>query len=173
MLSKLRQIRWPWKKRTPSELPTRTADALRRLYYRHQRQRRLWGYIVLTALLMTTLFLAFSLLTKGGFWVVAIPLIVLIFSIYQIRRNRDLSRLLRQALAIQSQIDKAQEEAQAQDGDEAGQASINADGALPAESDRSRSGNGRTNGSVRKGGREQEEGGEPAGEEGSDPPSEE
>jgi|GEM_PF-1744840 uncharacterized membrane protein len=112
MLRWIKNIRWPWRKKPPLAPPKRTADALRRLYYNYQRQRRLWGYIVLSALMMSSLFIVFSLFTDTNLWVLTIPAMASIFSVHQMRRCGELVNVLRQALTVQIQIDKKLAEAE-------------------------------------------------------------
>ena len=122
MLKWFKRIRWPWQRKRALAPPKRTADALRRLYYNYQRQRRLWGYIVISALMMSSLFIVFSLFTDTNLWVLTIPFLTSVFSVYQMRRCSELVSVLRQALTVQIQIDKklaeaerkAQEEAEAE-----------------------------------------------------------
>jgi hypothetical protein len=92
--------------------PQRTAESLRQLYFNHQKQKRHWAFIVLSALMLMCLFIVMSLFTKPNLWVIGIPFAVIVYSFFQIRRCGNLARMLRQALAVQSQIDKAQREAE-------------------------------------------------------------
>ena len=112
MLRWIKKIRWPWRRKRPLAPPKRTADALRRLYYNYQRQRRLWGYIVLSALMMSSLFIVFSLFTETNLWVLTLPFLASIFSVHQMRRCGELVNVLRQALTVQIQIDKKLAEAE-------------------------------------------------------------
>ena len=108
-----RMLRLPWRKRSGPSVPQRTTDALRQLYHNHQKQKRHWAFIILSALMLMCLFVVMSLFTTPNLWVVAIPFAVVVYSFFQIRRCGRLARMLRQALAVQSQIDKAQKEAEA------------------------------------------------------------
>ena len=90
----------------------KTAESLRQLYFNHQKQKRHWAFIVLSALMLMCLFVVMSLFTKPNLWVIGIPFAVIVYSFFQIRRCGNLARMLRQALAVQSQIDKAQKEAE-------------------------------------------------------------
>lgn len=112
MLGWLKRIRWPWQRRAASRAPAHTAEALRRLYLGYQRQRRGWGYVVISAISIASLFIMFSLFAEMNLWVLILPLIALLFAIFQIRRSGDLVRVLRQALTMQRQIDRKRAEAE-------------------------------------------------------------
>ena len=73
----------------------------------------------MSSLMLVCLFIVMSLFTTPNLWVIAIPFTVILYSYFQIRRCSRLARMIRQALAVQSQIDKAQKEAEERDKAEA------------------------------------------------------
>ena len=107
------------RKRPAASDPQRTAESLRQLYFIHQKQKRHWIYIIMSSLMLVCLFIVMSLFTTPNLWVIAIPFTVILYSYFQIRRCSRLARMIRQALAVQSQIDKAQKEAEERDKAEA------------------------------------------------------
>lgn len=105
---------WPWHKRASSRVPAGTADALRHLYFNYRRQKRLWGYSVLSSVMLMCLFFVLSLFVHPDPWVIVIPLIALAFSVMQLHRCKDIVRVIRQALSIQQQIDREKAAAEAE-----------------------------------------------------------
>ncbi len=133
-----RWVRWPWRKRSRPSMPTRTAAALRHLYFNYQKQRRMWGYSVLSSMALMCLFVVMSLFTDTNLWVLAIPTVAIIFSFFQMRRCSGLVRVLRHALIVQNQIDRAQAKAEREAEEAAKQAEEEATGLSsegPAERD--------------------------------------
>ena len=102
-------MQWPWRKqpKAPDPLASRPAHALRHLYRNYQRQERMWGLVILSALGVACLFFVFSVVTPVSFYIFSAPLIVIVFAGFQLRRCRELVRILRHALTIQQTIDKA------------------------------------------------------------------
>jgi hypothetical protein len=62
--------------------------------------------------MMSSLFIVFSLFTDTNLWVLTIPFLASIFSVFQMRRCGELVEVLRQALTVQIQIDKKMAEAE-------------------------------------------------------------
>ncbi len=121
-----RRLRWPWSKPKPGSLPARTADALRRLYMDHRRQRRLWAYSVCSALVLAALFAAFNVFIvfiEANLWVVLVPSVAIIFAAMQMRKCKSIGRLLRQAMTVQHQVEQIRAEAEAQRLSEEGEGS--------------------------------------------------
>ena len=117
-------MRWPrwlrWRRRQgpqPSE-PMSTADALRRLHSNYQKQKRMWLYSVLSSLVLVSLFVVLSLFSSASWWVLALPAAGSIISLTQIHRCNDIVRILRHALVVQHQVDRAQAEAEQQQKEE-------------------------------------------------------
>ena len=109
-----RSLRWPWSKRPLASLPARTADALRRLYMDHRRQRRLWAYSVCSAMVLASLFVIFNVFIEANLWVVLVPSVAIIFAAMQMRKCKSIGRLLRQAITVQHQVEQIRAEAEAQ-----------------------------------------------------------
>jgi type VI protein secretion system component VasK len=107
------------KKQGSESLPTQTLLALRQLNQGYQRQKRLWVYIILSALTLMIVYVMFSIFW-AGLRVHAIPIawIILagiVIAVLQVRRCNDLIFSLRQAYQVQQQIEKAQAEREAQE----------------------------------------------------------
>ena len=96
-------------------MPARTVDALRHLYFSYQRQRKMWIYTVFSSAMLMCLFVVLSLFSSADFWLLTIPSAVIVFSVLQLYRCKDICRTLRQTLAVQHQIDQAQTEAEQQE----------------------------------------------------------
>ena len=117
-------MRWPrwlrWRRRQRPQPPEsiRTADALRRLHTNYQKQKRMWLYSVLSSLVLVSLFVVLSLFSSVSWWVLALPAAGIIISLTQIHRCNDIVRILRHALVVQHQVDRAQAEAEQQQKEE-------------------------------------------------------
>ena len=123
-----RAIRWPWSKRPLASLPERTADALRRLYMDHRRQRRRWAYSVCSALVLAALFGIFNVFIEANLWVVLVPSVAIIFAAMQMRKCKSIGRLLRQTLSVQHQVEQMRAEAEAQRLSEEGEGAESTEG---------------------------------------------
>ena len=67
---------------------------------------------MVSSLFLMSIFVVLSLFTDSDLWVITIPLTAIVFSIFQTYRCKDIVKMLRQALVIQQQIDRAREEAE-------------------------------------------------------------
>ena len=79
-----KRIRWPWRRRTRPSAPKRTAEALRNLYFDYLKQKRMWGYSVISSMMLMCLFISMSLFADTNFWVLAIPVTAIVFSFFKI-----------------------------------------------------------------------------------------
>lgn len=102
------------------QVSQKTSQALRQLIRRYQRQKRLWIYIIFSSVSLMVLYTLFSLLWvelwQGG-GIVPVAWIILAgvgIAIYQVRRCNDVILTLRQAYTVQAQIEKAEEEREAE-----------------------------------------------------------
>ena len=103
-------VRRIWKKQSQESIPEDTVRALRYLYNSYKKQRRLWAYIVFFSLMLISLFILFQTFLGGDTWEVVIPLLGIVFSMFQLYRCKDLNQIIRQALIVQQQIDRVRVE---------------------------------------------------------------
>jgi len=100
------------RRKAPYQVSKQTLQALRQLNQRYQRQKRLWVYIILSAMALLVLYVMFSVFW-AGLRAQAIPIAWIILAgifiaSFQVRRCNELIATLRQAHQVQFQIEKAQ-----------------------------------------------------------------
>ena len=103
------QLPWKRQKRPPVTARTSTG-ALRQLYSGYQKQTNLWGYTLLSSMVLICLWIVFSVFHEVDFKLLSLPLAGILISSLQMYRIKNISRVLRQAHTIQQQVDKAEAE---------------------------------------------------------------
>ncbi len=112
----------PWRKKQAKKTVTaRTAiGAIRQLYNHYQKQANMWGYALLSSLVLIFLWVGYSVLREVNYAYLSLPLIGIVISAFQMYRIKGISNTLRQAHTIQQQVDKAEAEKREQEEAEAG-----------------------------------------------------
>lgn len=102
-------MQWPWRRRGKKKEPkaSKSVDALKQLYRNYQRQSQMWALVILSAVAVACLFFVFSVFTPIDLYILLTPLAVVVFAGIQLRKCRSLVGILRHALMIQQEIDKA------------------------------------------------------------------
>lgn len=103
----------PWQKKKKAEDPVtaRTAiGAIRQLYNHYQKQANMWGYALLSSLVLIFLWVGYSVLREVNYTYLSLPLSGILISAMQMYRIKGISNMLRQAHTIQQQVDKAEAE---------------------------------------------------------------
>ena len=131
-LSRIWALR-PWN-RTTSPLSIHTAMALRQLNSRYLRQRRMWIYVILSSTSLICAYVIFAVFLPT-LWEGVIPVVCIVvagtgISVVQVRRCKVVIRMIRQAYAVQVQIDQAAAAAEEKEGREA-EASTDAESTPP------------------------------------------
>ena len=111
----------PWKKK--EEVPAVTAKTalgqIRQLYSHYQKQSNMWGYTLLSSMGLICFWILFSVF-RGVYWsYLSLPILGIVISALQMRRARNISRILRQAHEVQQEVDKAEAEKKAREEEEA------------------------------------------------------
>lgn len=101
----------PWKRKPQAAVTANTPiGAIRQLYSHYQKQENLWGYALLSSLVLVFLWIVYSIFQGVYFSYLSLPLAGILISGLQMYWIRGISNTLRQAHAIQQQIDKAEAE---------------------------------------------------------------
>ena len=120
----------PWRKKQEKETVTaRTAlGAIRQLYNHYQKQANMWGYALLSSLVLIFLWIGYSVLREVNYAYLSLPLIGILISAMQMHRIKGISNILRQAHTIQQQVDKAEAEKREQEEAEGGSETVATNG---------------------------------------------
>ncbi|MBK36037.1 MAG: hypothetical protein CME26_10995 [Gemmatimonadetes bacterium] len=107
----------PWKKKKSKEpITAKTAlGAIRQLYNHYQKQANMWGYALLSSLVLVFLWIGYSVLREVNYTYLSLPLMGMLISAMQMYRIKGISNILRQAHTIQQQVDKAETEKKEQE----------------------------------------------------------
>ncbi len=95
---------------------------IRQLYSHYQKQANLWGYTLLSSLALICFWVLISIFRGVNWSYLSLPLLGILLSVFQMRRSKGISRILRQAHEVQKEIEKADTEKKA--GEEAEAAKI-------------------------------------------------
>lgn len=115
-------MKLPWKKKgnEPTVTATTPLGQIRQLYGHYQKQANRWGYTLLSSMALICFWVVFSVLTGAiDYTYLALPLLGIGVSGWQMRRIKKISGILRNAHEVQQQIDKAEAEKKAREEEEA------------------------------------------------------
>ena len=112
----------PFRKKKEEE-PAVTAKTplgqIRQLYSHYQKQANLWGYTLLSSLALICFWVLISIFRGVNWSYLSLPLLGILLSVFQMRRSKGISRILRQAHEVQKEIEKADTEKKAREEAEA------------------------------------------------------
>ena len=117
----------PWQKKKQAKEPitARTAiGAIRQLYNHYQKQANMWGFALLSSLILIFLWVGYSVLREVNYSYLSLPLMGIFISAMQMYRIKGISNTLRQAHAIQQQVDKAEAEKREKEEAEKGEGAV-------------------------------------------------
>ena len=111
----------PWKKKGkgPAVTAKTTLGAIRQLYSQYQKQGNLWGYTLLSSMSLICFWIIYSVFQGVNWSYLSLPIAGIVISALQMRRIKNISRILRQAHEVQQQIDKMAAEKKAREEAEA------------------------------------------------------
>ena len=105
-------MRLPWRKK--QEKATVTAKTplgqIRQLYSHYQKQSNMWGYTLLSSMVLILFWVLFSAMRFVDWTYLSLPLMGILFSLWQMKRIKSISSILRNAHEVQQQIEKAEAE---------------------------------------------------------------
>ncbi|HAA78400.1 TPA: hypothetical protein DCE37_25150 [Candidatus Latescibacteria bacterium] len=91
---------------------------IRQLYTHYQKQSNRWGFVLLSSMALICLWVLFSIMVGIiDYTYLTLPVAAISVSIWQMRKTKGISGILRKAHEVQQQIEKA--EAEKEEGEEA------------------------------------------------------
>ena len=121
-------MKLPWKrKRKDDEVNATTPlGQIRQLYTYYQKQSNRWGYLLLSSMALICFWVLFSIMAGvPDYTYLALPLAGIGISIWQMRKIKNISGILKNAHEVQRQIEKAEGEKKAKEEEEAAKAGQN------------------------------------------------
>ena len=107
------------KEEAPAVTAKTALGQIRQLYNHYKKQSNMWGYTLLSSMALICFWVLFSVF-RGVNWIyLSLPLFGILISGLQMRRAKQISRILRQAHEVQQQVDKAEVEKKAREEEEA------------------------------------------------------
>jgi len=101
-------MNWPWqRRRKPKKESARPGGALRQLFRNYQKQAQMWGLVIVSAVVVACLFFLSMVVMEVSLYTFIIPALVVAFAGFQLKKCRSMVAILRHALMIQQEIDKA------------------------------------------------------------------
>tara|TARA_B100000700_G_scaffold256592_1_gene289914 strand:+ start:612 stop:956 length:345 start_codon:yes stop_codon:yes gene_type:complete len=113
-------LRLPWKRKGAQQTVTATTPLgqIRQLYTHYQKQSNRWGFVLLSSMALICLWVLFSIMVGIiDYTYLTLPVAAISVSIWQMRKTKGISGILRKAHEVQQQIEKA--EAEKEEGEEA------------------------------------------------------
>ena len=109
---------WQKKKEGPAVTAKTPLGQIRQLYSHYQKQSNLWGYTLLSSMALILFWVLFSVLQGVDWTYLSLPILGIGISIFQMRRIKSISAILRSAHEVQQQIKKLEAEKKARDEEE-------------------------------------------------------
>lgn len=102
----------PWKQKAdePAVTAKTPLGQIRQLYNHYQKQSNLWGYTLLSSMVLICIWVLFFFLDLVDWTYLSLPVAGILISAFQMRRIKQISRILRNAHEVQQQIEKAEAE---------------------------------------------------------------